>query len=187
LQNEVVRCHGLNLEENPERRPLSGLLRLTNGVLIVRRSFEERTIMTYLWVAIGSALGGIARYGLTRLTLSVSETFPWGTISVNVIGCFIMGFVGTLALSSGRLAIPEGVRLFLMVGICGGFTTFSSFSLDTFAMVRTGDWFKAAAIVTLSVGLCFFSVEFGHMLAGQSAARAPLFTKLASGRSQAHR
>jgi fluoride exporter len=139
--------------------------------LIARRSFEERTIMMYLWVAIGSALGGIARYGLTRLTLSFSGTFPWGTVAVNVIGCFIMGFVGTLALSSGRFAIPEGVRLFLMVGICGGFTTFSSFSLDTFAMARTGDWFRAAANITLSVGLCFFSVALGHMLASQSAAR----------------
>jgi CrcB protein len=126
--------------------------------------------MTYLWVAIGSALGRIARYGLTRLTLSVSGTFPWGTIAVNVIGCFIMGFVGTLALSSGRYAIPESVRLFLMVGICGGFTTFSSFSLDTFAMARTGDWFRAAANITLSVGLCFFSVALGYMLASHSAA-----------------
>lgn len=130
--------------------------------------------MTYLWVAIGSALGGIARYGLTRLASSASGIFPWGTMAVNVIGCFIMGFVGTLALSSGRFAIPEGVRLFLMVGICGGFTTFSSFSLDTFAMARTGDWFKAATNVTLSVGLCFFSVALGHTLAGQSAARAAI-------------
>lgn len=128
--------------------------------------------MKYLWVAIGSALGGIARCGLTRLTLSVSGTFPWGTIAVNIIGCFIMGFVGTLALSSGRFAIPEGVRLFLMIGICGGFTTFSSFSLDTFAMARTGDWFRAAANITLSVGLCFFAVALGHMLARQSSARA---------------
>jgi fluoride exporter len=130
--------------------------------------------MTDLWVAIGSALGGIARYGLTRLTLSASGTFPWGTLSVNVIGCFVMGFVGTLALSSGRFAIPEGVRLFLMVGICGGFTTFSSFSLDTFAIAQTGDWFKAATNVTLSVGLCVFPVALGHMLASQSAARAAI-------------
>ena len=107
--------------------------------------------MTYLWVAIGSALGGIARYGLTRLASSASGTFPWGTMAINVIGCFIMGFVGTLEVLSGRIAIPESVRLLLMVGICGGFTTFSSFSLDTFAMMRTGDWFKAATNVTLSV------------------------------------
>jgi CrcB protein len=130
--------------------------------------------MTYLWVALGSALGGIARDGITRLTLSVSATFPWGTFAVNVIGCFIMGFVGTMAVSSGRFAIPEGARLFLMVGICGGFTTFSSFSLDTFAIAQTGDWFKAATNVTLSVGLCVFSVALGHMLASQSAARAAI-------------
>jgi CrcB protein len=130
--------------------------------------------MTYLWVAIGSALGGIARYGLTRLASSASGTFPWGTMAVNVIGCFIMGFVGTLAVLSGRFAISESVRLFLMVGICGGFTTFSSFSLDTFAMARTGDWFKAATNVILSVGLCFLSVALGHTLAGQTTARAAI-------------
>jgi hypothetical protein len=62
--------------------------------------------MTYLWVALGSALGGIARYGITRLTLSVSATFPWGTFAVNVIGCFIMGFVGTMAVS-----VPSIMRL----------------------------------------------------------------------------
>ncbi len=129
--------------------------------------------MTYLWVAIGSALGGVARYGLTRLTLNVSGTFPWGTIAVNVIGCFIMGLVGTLAISGGRLGISENLRLFLMVGICGGFTTFSSFTLDTFAMVSTGDWFRAAANITLSVGVCIFSLALGHMIAAHALVTRP--------------
>lgn len=130
--------------------------------------------MTYLWVAIGSALGGIARYGVTRLTANFSGTFPWSTMAVNIIGCFFMGLVGTLAASSGRLAVPGGLRLFLMVGICGGFTTFSSFSLDSFVMARNGEWFKAAANVTLSIGLCLLSVAWGHMLATHaSASRLP--------------
>jgi CrcB protein len=124
--------------------------------------------MAYLWVAIGSALGGIARYGLTRLTLNLSNNFPWGTIAINVLGCFIMGFFGTLTLSSGRFPTPENVRLLVLVGLCGGFTTFSAFSLHTFDMARTGDWLRAAANVTVSVGLCFFSVALGHVLASQS-------------------
>lgn len=126
--------------------------------------------MTYLWVAIGSAIGGTARYGLTRFALGTSGTFPWGTLAVNVIGCFIMGLIGTLAVASGRLGMPEGLRLFLVVGICGGFTTFSSFSLDTFAMARSGEWFKAAANITLSVAICLFSVAFGHVLADHALA-----------------
>lgn len=130
--------------------------------------------MTYLWVAIGSALGGVARYGLTRLTLNVSDTFPWGTIAVNVIGCFIMGFVGTIAVTSGRLAIPESFRLFLMVGVCGGFTTFSSFSLETFSMAQGGQWFKAAANISISVGVCLFSIALGHMVATRVDPQAPV-------------
>ena len=121
--------------------------------------------MNYLWIAIGSAFGGIARYGITRLALSLGATFPWGTIAVNVIGCFIMGFVGTLPLSTGRLTAPEGLRLFLMVGVCGGFTTFSSFSEETFALAHAGDWLRAASNITLSIGLCLLTVALGHMLA----------------------
>jgi CrcB protein len=88
-----------------------------------------------------------------------------------------MGLVGTLAISVGRLAHPENLRLFLMVGICGGFTTLSSFSLDTFSMVRTGDWFRAAANITLSVGVCIFALALGHAIAGHALVTQPPVVK----------
>ena len=81
-------------------------------------------MMTYLWVAVGSALGGLARYSLTRWTLGWSSSFPWGTVLINVLGAFVIGFFGTFTLASGRFAVSENTRLFVMVGLCGGFTTF---------------------------------------------------------------
>jgi hypothetical protein len=97
-----------------------------------------------------------------------------------------MGFVGTMAVSRGRFAIPEGARLFLMVGICGGFTTFSSFSLDTFAIAQTGDWFKAATNVTLSVDSASSRWHWDICLPA-SLLRVPLFPKLVSRESQSKR
>jgi CrcB protein len=129
--------------------------------------------MMYVWVAVGSALGGMARYGVTRLLLADSGSFPWATFAVNVGGCFLMGFVGTMAVSNGRIAVPEGLRVFVMVGLCGGFTTFSSFSLETFALARSGDWFKAAANVTLSVGLCLLALALGHWFAEHALVNPP--------------
>ncbi|HZY63194.1 MAG TPA: fluoride efflux transporter CrcB, partial [Edaphobacter sp.] len=109
---------------------------------------------TYLWITLGSALGGVLRYALTRLTLDSSTTFPWGTILINVIGCFVIGFFGTFTLPGSRFEVPEDIRMFVMVGVCGGFTTFSSFSLQTFDLLRTGQWSRALANVVLSVVLC---------------------------------
>lgn len=128
--------------------------------------------MTYFWVALGSALGGVARYALTRLTLGYSANFPWGTILVNITGCFIIGFFGTFTLASGRFAVSDNMRLFVMVGICGGYTTFSSFSLQTFDLLRSGEWARASANVLLSVILCFSAVALGHLAAHQTVARA---------------
>jgi CrcB protein len=82
--------------------------------------------MMYLWVALGSAIGGVMRYALTRM---IPGPFPWGTIAVNILGCFVIGYFGTLTLAGGKYAEPESLRIFVMVGVCGGFTTFSSFSL----------------------------------------------------------
>ena len=130
--------------------------------------------MSYLWVAIGSALGGVARYGITRLTLNISSQFPWGTILINVLGCFVIGFFGTFTLASGRFHASENTRLFVMVGICGGFTTFSSFSLQTFDLVRSGAWGRAAGNIIGSVVLCFLAVALGHLAAHHSVARSAI-------------
>lgn len=120
---------------------------------------------TYLWITLGSALGGVLRYALTRLTLDSNTSFPWGTILINVIGCFVIGFFGTLTFPGSRFEVPENIRLFVMVGLCGGFTTFSSFSLETFDLIRTGEFSRALANVVLSVVLCLGSVALGHMVA----------------------
>jgi len=119
--------------------------------------------MSYLWVMVGSALGGVLRYALTRLTLTVSAGFPYGTV--------LIGYFGTLTLQSGKYAASDNVRLFVMVGICGGFTTFSSFSLQTFDLMRSGAWGRAAANVVLSVVLCVAAVAAGHALAHRQVAQ----------------
>jgi CrcB protein len=127
--------------------------------------------MTYLWIALGSALGGVLRYALTRATLNIDNGFPYGTILVNILGCFVIGFFGTLTLHGDRYAVSDHMRLFVMVGICGGFTTFSSFSLQTLDLARSGAWGRAFANVCVSVVLCFLSVAAGHMLAHRMVAR----------------
>jgi len=127
--------------------------------------------MVYLWVMAGSALGGGLRYALTRLTLTVSAGFPYGTVLINALGSFVIGYFGTLTLQSGKYAASDNVRLFVMVGICGGFTTFSSFSLQTFDLMRSGAWGRAAANVVVSVVLCVAAVGAGHMLAHRVVAQ----------------
>src|SRR5271168_3290558 len=121
--------------------------------------------MSYLWVTIGSALGGLLRYSITRLTLAYSIGFPCGTILINVLGSFVIGYFGTLTLQNGRFPASDNLRLFVMVGICGGFTTFSSFSLQTFDFLRYGAWGRALANVVVSVIVCLVAVAVGHRLA----------------------
>src|SRR5690349_10506069 len=87
--------------------------------------------ITCIYIAIGGAVGSLARYLISIWALPVSRNLPWGTIGINIAGSFIIGFFGTLTLAHGRYPVSENWRLFVMVGICGGFTTFSSFSLQT--------------------------------------------------------
>ena len=100
--------------------------------------------MLYLWIAIGSALGGVARFWCSGLVATlIGELFPWGTLFVNVTGSFIIGFFAALTGPDGRLLVGPTVRQFVMVGFCGGYTTFSSFSLQTLGLLRDGDWLRA--------------------------------------------
>jgi CrcB protein len=119
-----------------------------------------------LWVAFGGALGSVGRYW-TALWVArlVGETFPWGTLLINVLGSFVIGLVATLTLTEGALPASMNARLFVMAGICGGYTTFSAFSLQTLALARAGHWFWALGYVGSSVVLCLASVTAGHMLA----------------------
>src|SRR5579875_2100239 len=120
---------------------------------------------TYLAVTLGGALGTLARYILSVLMISLSRELPFGTIVINVLGCFLIGFFGTLTLAQGRFPMPENLRLFVMVGICGGFTTFSSFSLQTLDLLRSGSLMRASLNVFVSIVFCLVAVAFGHILA----------------------
>ena len=121
-------------------------------------------MVTYLWIAFGSALGGVSRYGCSRaIALWFGETFPWGTISVNIIGSFVIGFFATLSGPDGRLLIAPDIRVFVMVGFCGGFTTFSSFTLATLDLLRNRDFTEAGANILLSVVLCMVAVWIGYL------------------------
>jgi fluoride exporter len=122
--------------------------------------------MIYVWIMIGSALGGAARYWCSGFAADhFGETFPMGTLLVNVLGSFIIGFFATLTGPDGRLLVRTEMRQFVMVGICGGYTTFSSFSLQTLNLIRDGEMSLAAANIALSVILCLAAVWLGYAAA----------------------
>src|SRR3712207_5033295 len=119
----------------------------------------------YAWIALGSALGGMARYWCSGfIAARFGETFPWGTVLVNVVGSFLIGLFATLTAPEGRLLVGPLPRQFVMIGVLGGFTTFS-FSLQTLNLLREGDWGSAIANVGLSVALCLVAVWLGHAAA----------------------
>jgi CrcB protein len=119
--------------------------------------------MAYLWVAIGGALGSMARYGVSGLVGAMAGgVFPYGTVVVNVTGAILIGFLATLSGPDSRFFIPAYGRLFMMTGICGGYTTFSTFSLETANLMRDGEWGAALANVGCSVILCLVAIWVGH-------------------------
>ena len=122
--------------------------------------------MMYVWIMLGGALGSGARYWCSGFAAHhFGETFPWGTLIVNVVGSFIIGFFATLTGPDGRLFVSSEARQFVMVGLCGGYTTFSSFSLQTLNLVRDGEMGRAGANIALSFVLCLLGVWLGHVAA----------------------
>jgi fluoride exporter len=95
-----------------------------------------------------------------------AKRFPWGTLVINVTGSFVIGFFGALTGPDGRVFVGSTARQFVMVGMCGGYTTFSSFSLQTLNLMNDGEWLQAGANIGLSVLLCMIAVWAGVVLAG---------------------
>ena len=126
-------------------------------------------MLNYLLVAIGGALGSVARFWCSGFAATrFGEWFPWGTLIVNVSGSLVIGAFAALSATEGPFFIRPELRIFVMVGLCGGFTTFSSFSLQTFALWREGEWFWAGANCVLSFALCLFAVWIGYVAAASA-------------------
>jgi CrcB protein len=136
-------------------------------------------MLTYFYIALGGAVGSVARAWTTNVMVRlVGANFPWGTILINVAGSFIIGFFGALTASDGRLQVHGDARAFVMIGICGGYTTFSSFSLQTLDLFRDGKPGAAIANIGLSVILCLIAVSAGYasaMTINNAPARAQTY------------
>jgi CrcB protein len=123
-------------------------------------------LITYLVIAIGSALGGLARYGCSLLAAALwGALFPWGTIIINLVGSFVIGGFATLTGPDGRVYVSPLGRQFVMVGLCGGYTTFSAFSLETLDLLQRGRPLAAGANVALSLLFGLSAVWLGHVIA----------------------
>lgn len=123
-------------------------------------------MLMYFWIAVGSALGGMARYGLSGvIAAAYGETFPLGTLVINILGSFVIGFFAALTGPDGRVLASPVTRQFVMTGLCGGFTTFSSFSFQTLTLARDGDFMRAGVNIVLSVVLCLLFVWLGYVAA----------------------
>jgi fluoride exporter len=134
---------------------------MLSGVL-GRRAKLMTSPLTWLAVAAGGALGSLARFWMTGAMAVLTGTrFPYGTLLINVLGSFVIGVVASITLTPTRMGMHPDVRIFLMVGICGGFTTFSAFSLQTLELLQTGAIVPAAFYVAGSVVLCVAFVWFG--------------------------
>lgn len=115
-----------------------------------------------LAVAFGGALGSLARYWLAELFAALGLAgFPWATLVANVSGSFLIGLIAALTGPDGRLLVAPELRLFWIVGICGGYTTFSSFSLQTLTLAQGGAWGRAGLNVALSLLLCLVAAWLG--------------------------
>ena len=123
-------------------------------------------MLNYLLVAVGGALGSVSRFWASGLVANrLGETFPWGTLFVNVTGSFIIGLFATFTAPEGRWLVGSSGRTFFMTGFCGGYTTFSSFSLQTLALAQDEEWLYAGGNAVLNLALCLLAVWLGHVLA----------------------
>lgn len=122
----------------------------------------------WIAVALGGAIGSVGRFWLTGVMAALTgPRFPWGTLLINVLGSFIIGLVGGITLTPARVGLHPDLRIFLMTGVCGGFTTFSAFSLQTLELMQAGETIPALAYALGSVVLCviatFAAWELGRL------------------------
>ena len=122
--------------------------------------------MNLLLTMLGGGLGSGLRYLLSGAVAGrFGESFPWGTLVVNVSGSLAIGFFATLTGPDGRWLVAPGARVFFTLGVLGGYTTFSSFSLQTLSLIRDGQWLHAGLNILGSVVLCLLGVWLGHLAA----------------------
>src|SRR5262245_16805332 len=116
-----------------------------------------------IWVFLGGGMGSVARWWVSGVIARLwGEAFPFGTLLVNVTGSFAAGLLGAMAVPSGRGALSIQGYQFLMIGVCGGYTTFSAFSFQTIKLIEEGSWFRAGGYVALSVVLCLVAAALGY-------------------------
>ena len=124
-------------------------------------------MIAYLWVALGGAIGSVGRFWLAGfITERFGESFPWGILVINATGSFVIGIFAAFTNPDGPMKPETRVfaTQFIMIGICGGYTTFSSFSRDTLRLMQERQWLYAGGNVIWSVVLCLIAVWLGYML-----------------------
>ena len=122
-------------------------------------------IGAWVAVALGGAMGSVARFWLTSaMTALTGPRFPWGTLLINVLGSFVIGLVAGITLTPARVGMHPDIRIFLMTGVCGGFTTFSAFSLQTLELMQAGDMVPALGYAMGSVVFCVAATFCGWAL-----------------------
>ena len=121
-------------------------------------------IQKLAWLSLAGALGTLARYGLAGFVQRIDgSSFPWGTVAVNIIGCFVAGWL--YVIFENRWAVSGETRTIILVGFMGAFTTFSAMILETGILLRSTDWLYAAANITLQNVVGFISLWAGMVLA----------------------
>ncbi len=121
--------------------------------------------MNYLLVGVGGFVGAVLRYFVVRLLTGHADSFPYATLTVNVMGSFMLGLFSTWILHKTQLEVE--LRLFIQIGLLGSFTTFSAFSIDTLNLALSGHWSRALVNVGLNVALCLSAVWLGVVAARQ--------------------
>jgi CrcB protein len=117
-------------------------------------------------VFFGAGAGGVSRYWASGIIANrYGASFPWGTLFVNVTGSFIIGFFNTITAPEGRWLVGPAARNCFMTGFCGGYTTFSSFSLQTLSLAQDEEWLYAGGNAVLNLTLCLIAVWLGYVLA----------------------